>query len=232
MLRHAQTALAVLFVGAFALASGTGARARFAPPGTSAADITAAAIEATGWSSDGSYTSTALNVALAVNKTLYFNAGHTVGIVNNDTDIKIVGALPLTPNADQGINLGKPSVRWSNLYATGINLGVGGANTWSSTAPTVTSACTGPSVVNGNSVSFEVDVGTSCTGISTIVMAMPAATNGWLCSGYNKTTTTRSLRPTADTTTSITMSNWIQVPPGTAGDFVDGDNLVMNCTMR
>ena len=231
MLRHAQTVLATLLVGAFALASGTGARARFAPPGTSAADITTAAIAATGWSSDGSYTSTALNVALAVNQTLYLNAGHTIGFVNDDTDLKIVGAVPLTPASDQGINLGKPTVRWSNLYATGVNLGVSGARTWSSTAPTITSACTSPSVVNGNSVAFEVDVGTSCTGLSNIVLALPAATNGWSCDGYNKTTNTRALRQFADTTTSASMANYIQIG-GSAGDFVDGDNLVINCTMR
>lgn len=102
---------------------------------------------------------------------------------------------------------------------------------FSATAPTVTSACTSPTVTHGSTTSFQMDVGTSCTGISDVVLALPAATNGWSCHGYNKSTPTRALRQTADTTTSVTMSNYIQIG-GSAGDFVDGDDLVISCTGR
>lgn len=90
MLRHLQTVVAVLFVSAFALAAGTGARGRFSSPSSSAAEVTATARSATGWSSNGVTTTTnevisatlasaqalfAGGTAIPTNKAYYLNSG-------------------------------------------------------------------------------------------------------------------------------------------------------------
>lgn len=220
MKRHLQTFVAALAVAGMALA-GT-ARGRFAPPGISASDI--------GWTSDGSYTSTLLNVALAVNKTLYFNAGHTIGIVNDDTDLKIVGSVPLTPSSDQAINLGKASVRWSNLFATGINLGVSGALTDSATAPTISSGFgTSPSVTAGGATAFRINVGTGGTANSGVI-GLPAATNGWNCDCTDITTKSATVflcKQTAGSTTSATVGNYDAA--GAAAAWAASDILAVKC---
>lgn len=80
MKRHAQTVLAGFLVCALALAADP-ARGRFAPPGTSAADIVAA----TGWTSDGSTASTALNVTLSAATAVLTLSGASAAVNLNNS---------------------------------------------------------------------------------------------------------------------------------------------------
>ncbi len=172
------------------------------------------------------------DLEVPTNGALYLDGtGRSLGIAQNGAAVRILGVYPLTPVADQGINLGAPAVRWSNLYIGEINNGISSALTFSSVPPTVTSACTDPSVVNGGATSFQVDVGTTCTGVTTIVLGLPTAVAGWQCNGYNKTTATVRLDQTADTTTAATIVNTSKTT-GLATDFVDGADLVISCTAR
>ncbi|MEY4955769.1 MAG: hypothetical protein RL409_26 [Gemmatimonadota bacterium] len=111
------------------------------------------------------------------------------------------------------------------------SLGVGAALAFSATAPTSPVACTTPTITHGTATSFQADVGTTCAGVTTFAFTLPTATNGWDCTGRNKTAgITRQLVQSAESTTSATMTNvdWA----GTATAFTDGDDLVISCTGR
>lgn len=100
----------------------------------------------------------------------------------------------------------------------------------SSTAATVPVACTTPTVTWSNgTAAFQIDVGTSCTGVTTLAITLPAATNGWACDGINTTTNTVYVTQTgAGTTTSATFTNYGRTT-GLAVDFVDGADIRIKC---
>ena len=102
---------------------------------------------------------------------------------------------------------------------------------WISTAPSGPVACTSPSVTwsNGDAV-WQIDVGTSCAGISTLVVTLPAKTNANGCDGDNRTApATRTVDPTAWGTTSITLTNFDRTT-GLAADWTDGTDVIVRCT--
>lgn len=228
MKRHLQTFVAVLAVAGMALA-GT-ARGRFAPPGTSTADI----ISATGWTYNGTQSLATKDVSVA-NTFRYYLDGATrvTGIYLDSGIVKIAGAAPLAPAADQAINLGTTAIRWSNLYLGELNLGAGAARrTLIASTPTIAAACTSPTVTHGNTVSFQMDVGTGCA-VSTVTLTLSAADNGWSCRGRHITSgATRYIEQTgAVSTTSVTMTNFVRTT-GVAGNFADGDDLSIECMAR
>lgn len=97
------------------------------------------------------------------------------------------------------------------------------------TAATVANGCTGEAMVwNNRSFTFEADMGTSCTGVSTVVFTLPAAVNGWACFATNQTTAARNVEATAWATTSVTFTNFDRTT-GLATDWVDGDNVRVLC---
>lgn len=98
------------------------------------------------------------------------------------------------------------------------------------TAPTLTGGCTSPSVTwNNGTALFQFDVGTSCAGISTISIVLPAATDGWECKCTNTTAAaTRAIDSTAWSTTGITITNYSRTL-GTAADFADGADIRCMC---
>lgn len=178
--------------------------------------------------------------ASAVTSSFYSSGSGQMTWDLNAADATTSTAIPaLALKCDQDITTGDLCIGVKDSAGTvvwGVNeqggLTVGGtAITFPGVAPTITSACTSPTVTHGKATSFQVDVGTSCTGISTIVLALPTATNGWECGGYNKTTATVRLDQTADTTTSATIINYGRTT-GLAVDFVDGADLVISCTGR
>lgn len=98
------------------------------------------------------------------------------------------------------------------------------------TAPSVPVACTSPTVTWSNgTATFQIDVGTSCTGVSTLAVTMPAMTNGYQCTARNLTTATAAPEQSAGTTTSVTFTNYVRTT-GLAGDWVDGDDVRISCS--
>lgn len=90
-------------------------------------------------------------------------------------------------------------------------------------------ACTSPAISWHNAtLIFQVDVGTSCTGVSTLAVTLPAATNGWNCYAVNVTTAARDVVATAWTTTSVTVTNFARTT-GLATDWADGDDVRLTC---
>lgn len=98
------------------------------------------------------------------------------------------------------------------------------------TAPTVSNGCTGEAMVVNNvgTAFFEADMGTSCTGVSTVVFTLPTMTQGWMCDAVNLTTAARNVEATAWSTTSVTFTNFVRTT-GLAADWTDGDNVRVKC---
>lgn len=161
-----------------------------------------------------------------------------------------VGTLTVGTTGSNGIGLSGTSTCFQSANAgcyllesdgvVGVNSGVlslmnGGSGSMviSTTAPTVTSAGTSPSVVANGSVTFRVNVGTGGTA-TTIVMAMPTATTGWNCSGSNLTAAAANRNPTgvllqqSSTTTSATIQ-YQTVATGVALAFVASDVVQIHC---
>lgn len=102
---------------------------------------------------------------------------------------------------------------------------------FSSTAPSSPVACTSPSVVTSNGTAgFQVNVGTSCTGVSTIGLTMPAATTGWSCQARNVSNGASSApaQTGAVSTTAITITNFARTT-GLAADWTDSDVVEISC---
>ncbi len=168
---------------------------------------------ATGYLSNTTSGNNAFGVAVSGAR-IDFGAGASDHASSNGTTVTFAGPVTAT-----------------TTLTTTSALQVGTTLTLSATLPTITSACTSPTITNGKAVSFQTDVGTSCTGVTTIVLGLPAATAGWECHGYNKTTSTVHLQQSADGTTSATLINKAD-SNGAATDFVDGADLVISCTAR
>lgn len=95
------------------------------------------------------------------------------------------------------------------------------------TAPSGPVACTSPTVTNSNgSAAFQIDVGSTCGGVSTLVVTLPAATNAWAgCTATHvNSPATRVVALTGSTTTSVTFTNYSRTL-GTAADWADGDDV-------
>lgn len=119
---------------------------------------------------------------------------------------------------------------WS--FAGAVKLG---SSVWESpTAVTVTAAtgCTSPTVTWSNgSATFQLDVGTSCTGVSTIGVTFPSgATNGWECKCTNTTASaTRVIDHAAGTATTLILTNYSRTT-GLASDYADGADVRCSCS--
>ena len=101
----------------------------------------------------------------------------------------------------------------------------------SATAPTIASGgCTGPAVTNSNGVAaFKLTIGSSCSGVSAVVLTMPAAANGWACSAQDITSNaTNSVAQSAQSTTSVTLTSYSRTA-GTALAWTAGDVVVGSC---
>lgn len=81
----------------------------------------------------------------------------------------------------------------------------------SNTAPTITSGgCTSPSVpANNGTAAFTINVGSACSGSQPLVLALPTASTGWICTGGHRTAATAGagIVQTATSTTSVTLTN-------------------------
>ncbi len=110
-------------------------------------------------------------------------------------------------------------------------ISMGGNLVFSNTAPTVTSACTSPTITHGRAASFKMDVGGSCAATTTVVLGLPTASNGWSCNGYNASNALATIEQSADSATSATLINYTRTT-GVALAFTDGNDLVISCIAR
>lgn len=145
-----------------------------------------------------------------------------------DTLVRIGGSVDLSAGAANRLDLATGD-SW-NLVGGGGAFMVNTRVVVSSTAPSSPVACTSPTVTNSTgTASALIDVGTSCAGISTLVVTLPAATNGWSCWATNTTTSaTAAVEMTASTTTSATFTNYTRTT-GVALAWADGADIRIGC---
>ena len=101
---------------------------------------------------------------------------------------------------------------------------------FSSTAPTISSGFgTTPSIVASNgTAAFTINVGTGGTASSGVV-GLPTATTGWSCEAQDQTTPgVNATKQTANTTTSVTLTNY-NTTTGVAAAWTASDILYVNC---
>lgn len=115
----------------------------------------------------------------------------------------------------------------------GYRLGGAGASgtlAISATAPTISSGFgTTPSVTaNNGTAAFRINVGTGGTATNGVV-GLPTAANGWNCFASDITTpaTGHTIKQTATSTTSVTLTNYNNA--GTATAWTASDIIIVNC---
>lgn len=104
----------------------------------------------------------------------------------------------------------------------------------SGTAPTIASGgCTSPAVTHNNgTAAFLVTIGTSCTGVKTITLTMPAAAHLWSCAGDNTTSDSQQqsnyliARPTS--TTAVVLTSYDRTT-NVQEDFTASDTYLVHC---
>ncbi len=169
-------------------------------------------------------------ITIPVNQYMAFDVGNTVTL--RGTAGTLEAGESVVPAGNNTSDLGAVALLWRNLYL-GTSVLLGGAVYVSVTAPSSPVACTSPTITHGTTASFQADVGSTCTGVSTFAFTVPATTNGTRCTGDNTTAAaTRVLAQTAGWTgTTVTMTNFSRTL-GTAADFADGADLVIVCVGR
>ena len=140
----------------------------------------------------------------------------TIATLRSSGDM-VVGNLETTTNVDSGF-------RYRLSGSTFISL----------TAPTIASGgCTSPAVTSANgTVAFLLTIGTSCTGVKTITLTMPAAPRFWACSGHNHTSDaaqqTNYIVPRATSTTAVVLTSYDRAT-GLQEDFTASDTYLISC---
>lgn len=218
------------------------ARERLSTPPVSASTIS----NDTGWYNDGgtvaatlpvNITPGPLSVGLAGINTdggVFYTSGTGADSdfkISKSTDDLIVARRDGTVYWKYNYSSGQSSTAFG-LNAPTYRLGNAASSPLMESGATITSvvACTGPTVTHGFVAEAQYDVGTACTGVTTIVITLPAASNGWGCGGYSKTAG-KTILQTADTTTTATMTHYT-ILGMIAADFADGEDVVIWCKGR
>lgn len=116
------------------------------------------------------------------------------------------------------------------LSAGSIGLGTTPKLADSATAPTVANGCTGEAVTwNNGSANFRFDVGTSCTGVTSTIITLPAVANCWTCSCFDIAADATLQQAFAGcATTTFTISNRTRATQA-AADYTDSADIQCSC---
>lgn len=143
-----------------------------------------------------------------------------------------------TQSSSGSINFNSASVNGTITMTGNGNLAMAGGDIsgpsthllYSHTVASAPVACTSPSITWGNgTAAFQVGVGTSCAGISTLVVTMPTVTNAWVCDAINVgASATAEVEMTASTTNSVTFTNYTRTT-GIALAWVDSASVRASC---
>jgi len=105
----------------------------------------------------------------------------------------------------------------------------------SGVAPTIASGgCTSPAVTHSNgTAAFLLTLGSSCAGVKTLVLTLPAAAHFWACDAQNNTSDAQQAANTiasrATSTTAVTLTNYARTT-GLALDYTAADTLLVKCS--
>ncbi|WP_146129293.1 hypothetical protein [Burkholderia gladioli] len=179
------------------------------------------------WYSAASTYSASMYSASAGNLSFFVPSGGAYHFAVNGTNAINIGATSVSPAVSGAVVLGGTSNLWAGVYS---------ASYWlnnmvsSSTAPTISSGFgTGATISGNGTAAFKIVVGTSPGSGGTLTM--PAASNGWVCDGYDLSQINASafyFRQTGYTTTSVTMAMYNT--SGATANIVAGDTIIMKCS--
>jgi hypothetical protein len=154
------------------------------------------------------------------------STGVTTIATANSSATDYTATLPANTGAIAELNLAQ-TFSATQTFSSGIsvaNLAV------SATAPTISSGFgTSPSVTaNNGTAAFRINVGTGGTATDGVV-GLPTAANGWNCFASDITTpaTGHTIKQSAGTTTSVTLTNYNNA--GTATAWAASDIIIVNC---
>lgn len=105
----------------------------------------------------------------------------------------------------------------------------------STTAPTIASGgCTSPAVTHSNgTAAFLLTIGSSCSGVKSLTLTMPAASHFWACDANNNTSDAQQASNTiasrATSTTAVVLTNYARTT-GLTADFTAADTLLVKCS--
>jgi hypothetical protein len=111
------------------------------------------------------------------------------------------------------------------------SLGLGTVMHWNATAPTIASGgCTSPSIVaGGDTALFIVVIGTSCIGVTDVVLTLPASSRVWNCFVNTDDAATRIVSQIlSGSATSVTLRNFSRTT-GLAVDWTASSSLQVSC---
>jgi len=143
--------------------------------------------------------------------------------------------MRITSSGNVGIGTTAPGSALTINGALALTTSASGAGAvvMSATAPTIASGgCTSPAVTTNNGTAkFKLTIGTSCAGVKTVTLTMPAAANEWACDAVDLTTnaTYRPEQSAAASTTSVVITNYARTT-GLAIDWADSEVLLVKCT--
>ena len=169
-------------------------------------------------------------------------AGTNLWQIGNDTNAHFrlwdlaVGGSTFMIDCTTGGNciIGESSTNLLNINGSLSTSGaykLGGRIMASTTAPTFTSgACVGAMGTANSTAAFTVSTGTGSCG-STFTLGMPGDATGWVCDANDEAIAgTTAIRETADTTTSVTFTNYSVGSSPAAVSFPTSHTIKVKCT--
>jgi hypothetical protein len=185
----------------------------------------------------GSFTTVNGDTLTSGSFTLTGSAGKTLSFTNTLTLSGADGTTMTFPASSSTVmTLATPGTVTGSLTISSALLSlsgtaaflVGGKKVFSDTAPTAPTITGGSVAVTANAASAAQKYTVSGSpSASTVTLAMPAATTGYVCDGEDMTQGTR-LQETTDSATAPVLTNYS--PAGAATNFASGDVLLVKCT--
>ena len=173
--------------------------------------------------------------------TLFYGYAGTakLGMSGAGSSFKVASDWTIGFNSGTDVNAGSPDTILSRLSAGVFTVSAGHAYGLDAAAlirtdPTIASGgCTSPAVTWANgTAAFLITIGTTCAGVKTVTLTLPAATNGWACDGDNHTSDAAQqtnypvLRSTS--TTAVVLTSYDRVT-GLQEDFTDSNTYLVKC---
>lgn len=168
-----------------------------------------------------------VDAGVVIASTIVFGPGGSQAI-NNAGTAQFSAGITAGGNVQAGgalvsINSNSTAIQ---ISGSGGRFVVGSRIVMYNSAPTLTGGCTTPTMTwNTGTATFQFDVGTSCTGVSTITVTLPTASNGWTCNCWSvSAAATRAVEQTGGSTTTCVLTNFVRTT-GVAGDWADGADV-------
>jgi hypothetical protein len=129
----------------------------------------------------------------------------TITAAQGANTVPIASLATIAANTVLGNNSGSTATpaAQTSLSITGVT--ISGALSAVGTQPTLTGTCTTPTTKVGGATAGSFVTATGCSA-QTVIISLPTATNGWICIASDQTTTTDSMKQSAQSASSCTLT--------------------------